>query len=61
MTQAEELARLEEWRTAEGQKLARERRVLEKQSRALLKLPNKKERSAVEVCTRLPGCCSCRL
>ncbi len=39
---------MEEWRAAEGQRLQRERRVLEKQSRALLKLPNKKERSAVE-------------
>jgi hypothetical protein len=46
--QADEIARLEEWRSSEGQRIQRERRVLEKQSRALLKLPNKKERSLVE-------------
>lgn len=48
IAQADEAAQLEDWRQSENQRLQRERRVLEKQSRALLKLPSKKERSAVE-------------
>lgn len=46
--QAEEQARWEAHREAEEGRLRRDRRVLEKQSKALLKLPNKKERSAME-------------
>ncbi len=46
--QAEEQARWEANREAEEGRLRRDRRVLEKQSKALLKLPNKKERSAME-------------
>jgi hypothetical protein len=45
--QAAEQAALEALREEEQRKAARERRVLEQQSRALLKLPGKKERSAV--------------
>jgi hypothetical protein len=45
--QAAEQAALEQLREEEQRKLGRERRVLEQQSRALLKLPGKKERSAV--------------
>ncbi|GAX84476.1 hypothetical protein CEUSTIGMA_g11896.t1 [Chlamydomonas eustigma] len=45
--QVDEAAALDEWRTTESQRLARDRRILEKQSRSLLSLPNKKERSAV--------------
>lgn len=41
-------------REAEEAKLRRERRVLEQQAKALLKLPNKKERSAME--GELHGC-----
>ncbi|WIA38456.1 hypothetical protein OEZ86_001780 [Tetradesmus obliquus] len=37
-------ASLEAWRSEEARRLARERRVLEQQSRALLSLPNKKEK-----------------
>lgn len=48
LLQAEEAARHEESRAAEMAKLARERRVLDKQGKALLKLPNKKERSALD-------------
>lgn len=48
IAKADEAAQLEDWRQSENQRLQRERRVLEKQSRALLKLPSKKERSAVE-------------
>ncbi|KAG2445259.1 hypothetical protein HYH02_008727 [Chlamydomonas schloesseri] len=47
-TRAEEQARWEAHREAEDGRLRRDRRVLEKQSKALLKLPNKKERSAME-------------
>lgn len=36
--QAEEAAQMEAWRSAESARLARDRRVLEKQSRALLKV-----------------------
>ncbi len=46
--QAEEQARWESQRQAEEAKMKRDRRVLEQQSKALLKLPNKKERSAME-------------
>lgn len=46
--QAEEHAALEAAREDASRRLARERRVLEKQSKALLKLPTKKERSAIE-------------
>ena len=35
-------------KTEELKKIKRERRVLEQQSKALLKLPNKKERSEIE-------------
>lgn len=56
--QAEEAARWEESRGAETAKLARERRVLDKQSKALLKLPNKKERSALDgACSQRPCWC----
>ncbi|EFJ53183.1 hypothetical protein VOLCADRAFT_86210 [Volvox carteri f. nagariensis] len=47
-TRAEEQAKWEAQREAEEGKLRRDRRVLEKQSKALLKLPNKKERTAME-------------
>eukprot|EP00775_Hariotina_reticulata_P008702 gene8702-8883_t len=41
-------ASLEAWRSDEARRLARERRVLEQQSKALLKLPSKKEKSSLE-------------
>jgi hypothetical protein len=47
--QAEEQAGVEAQREEEQRKLARERRVIEQQSRAILKLASKKERSAVQV------------
>ncbi|GFR43458.1 hypothetical protein Agub_g4541 [Astrephomene gubernaculifera] len=47
-SRAEEQARWEAQRDAEEARLRRDRRVLEKQSKALLKMPNKKERSAME-------------
>lgn len=46
--QAEEQSRWEAQREVEEAKLRRDKRVLEKQSKALLKLPNKKERTAME-------------
>ncbi len=46
--QAEEQSRWDAQREAEEAKLRRDRRVLEKQGKALLKLPNKKERTAME-------------
>ncbi len=46
--QEEEQAKWEAQRDAEVAKMRRDRRVLEKQSKALLKLPNKKERTAME-------------
>ncbi len=51
--QAEELAQVEALKIEELRKLQRDRRVLEKQSRALLKLPTKREKEeiqALEVC-----------
>ncbi|KAG2501925.1 hypothetical protein HYH03_000423 [Edaphochlamys debaryana] len=47
-SKTEEQARWEAQREAEEARLRRDRRVLEKQSKALLKLPNKKERTAME-------------
>ncbi|GLI66355.1 hypothetical protein VaNZ11_010127 [Volvox africanus] len=47
-SRGEEQAKWEAQREAEEAKLRRDRRVLEKQSKALLKLPNKKERTAME-------------
>ncbi|KXZ51978.1 hypothetical protein GPECTOR_10g1000 [Gonium pectorale] len=47
-SRAEEQARWAAEKEAEEGKLRRDRRVLEKQSKALLKMPNKKERSAME-------------
>ncbi|GLC76318.1 hypothetical protein PLESTF_001766000 [Pleodorina starrii] len=47
-SRAEEQTKWEAQRDAEEAKLRRDRRVLEKQSKALLKLPNKKERTAME-------------
>lgn len=46
--QEEDAAAWEAEKEAESQRLKRHERVLDKQSRALLKLPNRKERS--EVC-----------
>lgn len=46
--QATAQASLEAWRSEEARRLARERRVLEQQSKALLKLPSKKEKSALD-------------
>lgn len=46
--QSDEAAAWEADKEAENQRLKRHQRVLDKQSRALLKLPNRKERS--EVC-----------
>eukprot|EP00879_Flechtneria_rotunda_P016497 GHRR01017265.1.p1 GENE.GHRR01017265.1~~GHRR01017265.1.p1 ORF type:complete len:545 (+),score=240.41 GHRR01017265.1:917-2551(+) len=40
-------ASIEAWRAEEAKRLNRERRVLEQQSKALLKLPSKKEKSAL--------------
>lgn len=48
--QSDEAAAWEAEKEAESQRLKRHQRVLDKQSRALLKLPNRKERS--EVSTR---------
>lgn len=48
LLQDAERAALDGAREEESRRLARERRVLDKQSKALLKLPNKKERTAVE-------------
>ncbi|KAK9815631.1 hypothetical protein WJX72_007152 [[Myrmecia] bisecta] len=45
---AEEVAAWEKEREVEAHRLKRDRRVLEKQSRAILKLPNRKERGEVE-------------
>ena len=45
--QEEELAAWETEKEAEMQRLKRHQRVLDKQSRVLLKLPNRKERSEV--------------
>jgi hypothetical protein len=50
--QAEEQARWVAQREAEESRLRRERRVLEQQSKAILKLPNKKERGALEGAAR---------
>ena len=47
-TQSDEAAAWEAEKEVENQRLKRHQRVLDKQSRALLKLPNRKERS--EVC-----------
>lgn len=46
--QAAAQASLEAWRSEEARRLARERRVLDQQSKALLKLPSKKEKSALD-------------
>jgi hypothetical protein len=46
--QAAAQSSLEAWRSDEARRLARERRVLEQQSKALLKLPSKKEKSNLE-------------
>ena len=46
-TQTEEAAAWEAEKEADSQRLKRHQRVLDKQSRALLKLPNRKERSEV--------------
>lgn len=46
-TQSEEAAAWEAGKEADSQRLKRHQRVLDKQSRALLKLPNRKERSEV--------------
>lgn len=46
--QAEELAQVEALRAEEQRKLQRDRRVLEKQSRALLKLPTKREKEEIQ-------------
>jgi seryl-tRNA(Sec) selenium transferase len=43
--QAAAQASLEAWRSEEARRLARERRVLEQQSKALLSLPSKKEKA----------------
>ena len=45
--QSDEAAAWEAEKEAENQRLKRHQRVLDKQSRALLKLPNRKERSEV--------------
>lgn len=45
--QSDETAAWEAEKEAENQRLKRHQRVLDKQSRALLKLPNRKERSEV--------------
>lgn len=42
------MSQFEAMKAEELKKLKRERRVLEQQSKALLKLPNKKERSEIE-------------
>ena len=47
--QADETAAWEAEKEAENQRLKRHQRVLDKQSRALLKLPNRKERSEVSL------------
>ena len=44
----EEKARFEEYRAEEGKKLQRERRVLERQAKALLKVPDRKEREELD-------------
>lgn len=49
--QAEEAASWESEKEADSQRLKRHQRVLDKQSRALLKLPNRKERSEVDMTT----------
>lgn len=49
--QAEEAASWESEKEAYSQRLKRHQRVLDKQSRALLKLPNRKERSEVDMAT----------
>ena len=46
--QSRAIAEFEAMKTEEFKKIKRERRVLEQQSKALLKLPNKKERSEIE-------------
>lgn len=47
--QSDETAAWEAEKEAENQRLKRHQRVLDKQSRALLKLPNRKERSEVSL------------
>ena len=49
LTQSGEAAAWEAEKEADSQRLKRHQRVLDKQSRALLKLPNRKERS--EACS----------
>ena len=53
--QEEEMAEWETEKEAEMQRLKRHQRVLDKQSRALLKLPNRKERSEVHINVPLSG------
>ncbi|KAL0022199.1 hypothetical protein WJX77_005364 [Trebouxia sp. C0004] len=52
---AEEAASWESEKEADSQRLKRHQRVLDKQSRALLKLPNRKERSEVEAVEAILG------
>jgi hypothetical protein len=52
--QADELAAWEARKEEEERRLKRDRRVLEKQGRALLKLPSRKERSEVAHCSSSP-------
>lgn len=47
--QSDETAAWEAEKEADNQRLKRHQRVLDKQSRALLKLPNRKERSEVSL------------
>ena len=57
LIQSEEAAAWEAEKEADSQRLKRHQRVLDKQSRALLKLPNRKERS--EVCSPITVHKSC--
>lgn len=43
-----EVLQFEQWRSAERKRLARERRVLERQAKALLRVPDRREREEVE-------------
>jgi len=49
---AEELAQFDAYRARESAALARDRRVLERQAKALLKVPDRKERSEVDALKR---------
>ena len=55
LTQSGEAAAWEAEKEADSQRLKRHQRVLDKQSRALLKLPNRKERSEVSSSVIVPN------